>query len=115
MRPENILVSGSKITLGLTEEQKDEEMQRELEKRRVEASNYKNQLEDRLLGKRRIPTENSKLGLQPNADTRPLSPNERLRVVHNTENYIEKYEHILREREDEERWQKDRFARFSSM
>ena len=35
------MFSGSKITLGLTEEQKDQEMEKELEKRRVEARNFR--------------------------------------------------------------------------
>lgn len=40
-QPQNVLVAGSGITLGLTEEQKDEEAKGELEKRRVAALNFR--------------------------------------------------------------------------
>ena len=41
LEPQNILVQGSKITRGLTEEQKDQEMKVELEKRRTAANNFR--------------------------------------------------------------------------
>ena len=44
-----------------------------------------------------------------------MTINDKLRAVQKTDDYVERFEHILREREDEERWQKDRFGRFATM
>lgn len=49
------------------------------------------------------------------ADPMKLSANEKLRALQLTENYIEKFEQVLREREEEERWQKTRHQRFENM
>ena len=46
---------------------------------------------------------------------KPINVNERLRVFQKTDLFIEKYEQIIKEREDENRWKKTRHERFFNM
>ena len=117
--PQNVLAPGSGITLGLTEEQKDEQQKAVLELRRVQNLNFQVHSKSKppdpaLLDKAADMLDQDDLS-RIQADPMKLSANEKLRALQLTENYIEKFEQVLREREEEERWQKTRHQRFENM
>ena len=93
MNPKNILAAGLPIPIGLTEEQKEAERLKELEKRRFERidNDIKHGLDAASLRKL-LKTANDK------------HINSKLKKLTHTEGHIYKYEQVLKEREEEDRW-----------
>lgn len=83
LNPQNVLAAGSRITIGITEEQKDRDQRAELEQRRVAALEFRvdslNQQQEEGLG-----------GLV--TGLKPVAANDRMRVFQKTDLFVEKYE-----------------------
>lgn len=105
MNPKNVLAAGSTITLGLTDEQKDEEKKKELERRRIATMNL--QTEERAQA---IEGKSSLI-----AGLKAKSVADKLKMFSKTNKYIAKYETILQEREEEEKRFKSRKERFQTI
>lgn len=117
-----MLLAGSGIKLGLTEEQKDEDARGELERRRVAALNYQVNENREKAGflREKVSTEVQDEKLKDEIDAlvtgeAPMTANERIQRLAKTNSYIDRFEQILREREDEVKWEKTRHERFASM
>ena len=105
MNPKNVLAAGSTITLGLTDEQKDDEKKWELERRRIATVNLQMEERDRAIeGKSSLA-----MGLKAK------SVADKLKMFSKTNKYIAKYETILQEREEEEKRFKSRKKRFQTI
>lgn len=48
-------------------------------------------------------------------NTKGQNANDKLRVLANTDDYLLRYEHILKEREEQDKWEKARHRRFKNM
>ena len=118
--PQNKLAAGSGIALGQTEEQKFEQQKAVLELRRIQNLNFQIEMRNKDYKDNKHLEEAEKMitnedKMIEEAISKPLTANEKLRQLQSTEKYIEKYEQVLKEREEEELWQKTRHKRFQNM
>lgn len=117
-----MLIAGSGIKLGLTEEQKDEDVRRELDKRRVSNLNFRmnEDLERMAFLKHKVRTEVEEDKLKNELENivtgeKPMTANERMLQLAKTNSYIDRFEQILKEREDEDKFNRARHERFENM
>lgn len=94
-----MLIAGSGIKLGLTEEQKDEDIRRELDKRRVSKLNFRmnEDLERMAFLKHKVRTEVEEDKLKNELDKivtgeKPMTANERMVQLAKTNSYIDRFE-----------------------